>query len=174
MPSDRREVLTLAGVGLAAAVAGAVLGPFALQSNSGASALLSTVFPDLAGQPRRLRDWNGKVAACNFWATWCAPCREEIPLLISLYEKYRDQGVEVVGIGVDQLPKIAEFAANYRIPYPLLVGDARALELMRSLGNEAGALPYTVLLDRRGAVAHRKLGAFRQGELDTILAPLLR
>src|SRR6267142_3362502 len=174
MPPDRREILALAGVGLAAAVAGAVLGPLALQSSRGASALLSTVFPDLAGQPRRLREWSGKVAACNFWATWCAPCREEIPLLITLYDKYRDQGLDVVGIGVDKLPNIVEFAANFKITYHLLVGDARALDLMRSLGNEAGALPYTVVLDRQGTVAYRKLGAFRQGELDAILTPLLR
>jgi thiol-disulfide isomerase/thioredoxin len=174
MPPDRREILALAGVGLAAAVAGAILGPVALQSRSGASALLSTVFPDLAGQPRRLRDWSGKVAVCNFWATWCAPCREEIPLLITLYDKYRDRGLDVVGIGVDKLPKIVEFAANLKITYPLLVGDARTFDLMRSLGNEAGVLPYTVVLDRQGTVAHRKLGAFREGELDTILAPLLR
>jgi thiol-disulfide isomerase/thioredoxin len=174
MPPDRREILALAGVGLAAAVAGAVLGPFALQSRSGASALLSTIFPDISGRPRRLRDWSGKVAACNFWATWCVPCREEIPLLIALYGKYRDQGLDVVGIGVDKLPNIVEFAANLKITYPLLVGDARALDLMHALGNEAGALPYTVILDRQGTVAYRKLGAFRQGELDAILAPLLR
>lgn len=174
MPPDRREILALAGVGLAAAVAGAVLGPVALQSRSGASTLLSTVFPDIAGQPRRLREWSGKVAVCNFWATWCVPCREEIPLLIALYEKHRDQGLDVVGIGVDKLPKIVEFAANLKITYPLLVGDARALDLMHSLGNEAGALPYTVVLDKQGTVAYRKLGAFRQGELDAILAPLLR
>jgi thiol-disulfide isomerase/thioredoxin len=174
MPPDRREILALAGVGLTAAVAGAVLGPVALQSRSGASALLSTVFPDTAGQPRRLRDWAGKVAVCNFWATWCAPCREEIPLLIALYGKHRDQGLDIVGIGIDQLPKIMEFAANVKITYPLLVADARALDLMRSLGNEAGALPYTVVLDRQGAVAYRKLGAFRQGELDAVVTPLLR
>jgi thiol-disulfide isomerase/thioredoxin len=174
MPPDRREILALAGVGLAAAVAGAVLGPVVLQSGSGASSLLSTVFPDLAGRPRRLREWSGKVAACNFWGTWCPPCREEIPLLIALYEKYRHQGVDIVGIGVDKLPNIVEFAAKLNITYPLLVGDARALDLMRSLGNDAGALPYTVVLDRQGTVAYRKLGAFQQGELDTILAPLLR
>jgi len=171
---DRRELLALAGVGLAAAVAGAVLGPFALQSGSGASALLSTVFPDLAGQPRRLRDWRGKVAVCNFWATWCEPCREEIPLLITLYDKYRDQGVNVVGIGVDKLQNIVEFAAKLKITYPLLVGDMRALDLMRSLGNAAGALPFTAILDRQGAVTYRKLGAFRQGELDSVLTDLLR
>ena len=171
---DRREILALAGVGLAAAVAGVVLGPFALQSRSGASALLSTVFPDVTGQPRRLQDWRGKVAVCNFWATWCEPCREEIPLLITLYDKYRDRGVDVVGIGVDKLPNIVEFAAKLKITYPLLVGDVRALDLMRSLGNEAGALPFTAILDRQGVVTYRKLGAFRQGELDPILALLLR
>lgn len=171
---DRREILALAGVGLAAAVAGAVLGPFALQSTSGASVLLSTVFPDLAGQPRRLRDWRGKVAVCNFWATWCEPCREEIPLLITLYDKYRDRGVEVVGIGVDKRPNIVEYAAKLKISYPLLVGDARALDVMRSVGNKGGALPFTAILDRQGTVIYRKLGAFRQGELETILGPLLR
>ena len=166
---DRREILALASVGLAAAAAGAVLGPVALQSTSGASALLSTVFPDVTGQPRRLRDWNGKVAVCNFWATWCEPCREEIPLLITLYDKYRSQGVDVVGIGVDKLPNIVEFAAKMKITYPLLVGDVRALDLMRGLGNQAGALPFSVILDRQGAVIYRKLGAFRQGELDSLL-----
>ena len=171
---DRRELLALAGVGLVAAVAGAVLGPFALQSTSGASALLSMVFPDLAGEPRRLRDWHGKVAVCNFWATWCEPCREEIPLLITLYDKYRNQGLGVVGIGIDKLPNILEFAAKLKITYPLLVGDMRALDVMRNLGNEAGALPFTVILDRQGAVIYRKLGAFREGQLDAILAPLLR
>lgn len=171
---DRREILALGGVGLAAAVAGAVLGPIALQSGSGASAILSTVFPDLAGQPRRLRDWRGKVAVCNFWATWCQPCREEIPLLITLYDKYRDQGLDVVGIGVDKLPNIREFADNLKVTYTLLVGDMRALDLMRSLGNQAGALPFTAVLDRQGVVAYRKLGAFGRGELDPIVAPLLR
>jgi peroxiredoxin len=91
-----------------------------------------------------------------------------------MYDKYRHFGVDIVGIGVDQANKIAEFAANYRIPYPLLIGDARALELLRSLGNEAGALPYTVLLDRQGTVAYRKLGAFQQSELEEMLGQLLR
>ena len=174
MPTDRREILAFVGIGLAAAVAGAVLGPLALQSSSGASELLSTVFPDLSGRPRRLREWSGNVVVCNFWATWCAPCREEIPLFITLYDRYRNRGLDVVGIGIDNLPNIVEFASNLKITYPLLIGDARALDLMRSLGNEAGALPYTVVLDRQGTVAHRKLGTFRSGEVDIILEPLLR
>jgi peroxiredoxin len=91
-----------------------------------------------------------------------------------LYDKYRDRGVEVVGIGVDKRPNIVEFAANLKISYPLLVGDARALDVMHSVGNKGGALPFTAILDRQGTVIYRKLGAFRHGELDTILGPLLR
>jgi peroxiredoxin len=174
MPPDRRELLILGGVGLAAAIAGAVLGPFALQSQSGVPQLLSTVFPDAEGQARRLRDWSGQVVVCNFWATWCIPCREEVPLLIDVYDKYRQRGVQVVGIGIDQHAKIVDFAAKFKITYPLLIGDARALDVMRGLGNQAGALPYTVVLDRAGAVAARKLGAYKDAELHEILAVLLR
>lgn len=171
---DRRRALAYAGVALAAGVAGAVVGPLVLQRESGAASLLSTVFPDLQGQPRRLRDWEGRVAVVNFWATWCEPCREEIPLLIAARAQYGAQGVEVVGIGIDQLDKIHEFATKFKIDYPLLVGDIRALDVMRDLGNQAGALPYTVVLDRSGKVAARRLGAYKPGELDRVLAAILR
>jgi thiol-disulfide isomerase/thioredoxin len=171
---DRRKALAYAGVAFAAGVAGAVLGPLYLQKTTGAAGLLGTVFPDLQGQARRLLDWNGKVAVVNFWATWCEPCREEIPLLIEVSGKYATAGVEVVGIALDTVAKIQEYAANYRISYPLLVGDARALDLIRDLGNKAGALPYTVVLDRRGVVASRRLGAYKPGELDQVLASILR
>jgi thiol-disulfide isomerase/thioredoxin len=171
---DRRKALAYAGIALAGGAAGAVLGPLYLQKSTGAAGLLGTVFPDLKGQARRLLDWNGKVAVVNFWATWCEPCREEIPLLIEVSRKYAASGVEVVGIALDTVTKIREYAANYRISYPLLVGDARALDLIRDLGNQAGALPYTVVLDRRGVVASRRLGAYKPGELDEVLATIMR
>jgi peroxiredoxin len=151
-----------------------LLGPLILQSGSGAPQLLSTVFPDLKGQPRKLMEWKGTVAVCNFWATWCAPCREEIPMLVRWREEHHNEGAEVVGIGIDTVAKIGEFARKYEITYPLLVGDMRALDVMRELGNTAGALPYTVVLDRAGAVAHRKLGTITSLELDEVLANLLR
>jgi thiol-disulfide isomerase/thioredoxin len=173
MPADRRKVLAYALVGAGAAAAGAVLAPLVLQRRSGAAALLSTVFPDLQGQPRRLLDWKGSVTVTNFWATWCEPCREEMPLLADVRQRYRPKGVEVVGIGIDQVAKLVEFAANYKINYPLLVGDARALDVMRELGNRAGALPYTVILDRSGTLVGQRLGAFKPGELDRMLDPIL-
>lgn len=174
MPADRRKVLAYALVGAGAAAAGAVLAPLVSQRHSGAAALLSTIFPDLEGRPRRLLDWKGSVTVTNFWATWCEPCREEMPLLAEVHGRYRGRGVEIVGIGIDQVGKIREFAAKYGISYPLLVGDARALDVMRELGNRAGALPYTVILDRSGALAGQRLGALKAGELDRMLDTILR
>ncbi len=93
-----------------------------------------------------------------------------MPLLQAAHEKFRDLGLEVVGIGVDQHAKIVEYAAKYGISYPILVGDIRALDVLRDLSNAAGALPYTVLLDRKGAIAYRKLGPFKGEELDEVLS----
>jgi len=174
MRPDRREALILGAVGVGAAAAGALIGAFALQSQTGASVLLSHTFVDLEGKPRRLVEWQGRVLVCNFWATWCAPCREEIPLLISAQQQYGSKILQIVGIGIDRADKIGEFAAQLRITYPLLVADATAMDTMKQLGNQSGGLPFTVVLDRGGAVAKTRLGALKAGELDLILAPLLR
>jgi len=169
----RREFLALGAVGLAAAVAGALLGPMALQSMSGAGQLLAASFPDAAGRPHRLKEWLGKPVVFNFWATWCVPCREEIPLLVDFYKKFGQKGVEVVGICADQVVKMLEFSASYRISYPLLVADAGVFDLLRSLGNRAAALPYSVVVDRSGSIVYTKLGALAPGELEGVLVPMV-
>ena len=107
----------------------------------------------------------------NFWATWCAPCREEMPLLGVTAQK---KGFAVVGIGIDNAAKIREFADNYAIPYEILVAAPEAIQLMRALGNPSGALPFSVVLDRQGRLAQRKLGAFSGPELEGMVGPLLR
>jgi thiol-disulfide isomerase/thioredoxin len=106
---------------------------------------------------------------CNFWATWCLPCREEIPLLMQVRSRYAANGTEVVGIGIDHAAKIQQFAREFGITYPLLVADASGLDLMRKLGNQAGGLPYTVVVDRNGAIAYRRLGLLRAAELTARL-----
>jgi len=171
---QRRDALILAGVGLAAAGAGVVVGPLLLQSQTGAAELHAASFPDLAGSPRALDTWKGKVLLCNFWATWCGPCREEIPLLQETRRKYAKNGVEIVGIGIDHADKIRQFAVEFKISYPLLVADSGGIGLMHKLGNGEGALPFTVILDRHGAIAYRRVGILRGGELNTILAGLLQ
>jgi thiol-disulfide isomerase/thioredoxin len=167
----RREVALLGAAGAVALGAGALVGALGIQSTSGAGKLLSASFPDLSGRTRRLIEWQGRVAIFNFWATWCAPCREEMPLLDAIASKY---GVSVVGIGVDSVGKIREFVANVGIRYEVLVSDSRAIALVKDLGNPSGGLPFTVILDRAGRVALRKLGAFSQPELAAIVTALLR
>jgi thiol-disulfide isomerase/thioredoxin len=174
MAPGRREVLILGAIGAGAAVAGGLVGALALQAQSGAADLLAASFLDLSGAKRTLREWQGRVVVCNFWATWCAPCREEIPMLVAVREVFAAKGVEIVGIGIDHAAKIAEFAKTYGITYPLFIAEARAVELMRRLGNGLGGLPYTVVLDRLGAVAHRRLGALTRAELEGVIRGLLR
>jgi thiol-disulfide isomerase/thioredoxin len=173
MPA-RRDFLILGGVGLAAAVTGAIVGPLVLQSESGAADLLSARYPDVAGVPRQLSEWRGRVLVCNFWATWCAPCREEVPMLIETRTRYAPKGAEVVGIGIDNAAKIRQFAADYKINYPVLVADATGLDLMRKVGNQMGGLPYTVVLDRTGSIGYRRLGILKDSELQKVVEGMLR
>lgn len=173
MSPGRRKTLVLAGIGAGAAAAGALVGALAVQSRSGAAELLSARFPDLEGTPQRLLDFEGRIVACNFWATWCAPCREEVPLFVAAKQQYTPRGFEVVGIGIDHADKVTEFAAKFGVNYPIWIAGSEAIDLMRKLGNTAGALPYTVVLDRAGRIAAKRLGAFRKDELARLLQRLL-
>jgi thiol-disulfide isomerase/thioredoxin len=172
MVITRRKALLLAAAGIGAAGAGALAGALALQSRSGAAQLLAARYPDLEGRVHRLLDWRGKALLCNFWATWCAPCREEVPLLVSARQQWAGHGLEVVGIAVDNAANIREFSAIYNINYPVLIADASALELLRKLGNRGGGLPYTVAIGPTGAIIHRHLGPFSAAELRRVIASL--
>jgi thiol-disulfide isomerase/thioredoxin len=174
MTPGRREALILGGVAAAAAAIGGVVGALALQSGSGAGELLTRRFADLDGQPRRLADWKGKALVCNFWATWCAPCREEIPLLGAAQQHFGSRGLQVVGIALDNAANVRKFDESVKIGYPVLLADSSVIDMMRSLGNESGGLPFTVLLDSRGRVAGRRLGPYSEAQLNAAVAALLQ
>jgi thiol-disulfide isomerase/thioredoxin len=184
MKPGRRDSLILGAAGLAAAAAGFLVGPILLRSTdgqgageggAGAEAAMRTAsLVDLTGKPVQLAQWLDRILVCNFWATWCAPCREEIPLLMAARAKYAPNGVETVGIAIDNGAKVRDYASSLNISYPIFLAEANGLELMRKLGNSSGGLPFTVITNRQGRVAHRKLGAFHQGDLDQILGPLTR
>ena len=174
MTPGRRDALILGGVAVGAAAVGGVVGALALQTRSGTADLLASRFPDLSGQRRRLIEWQGKALLCNFWATWCVPCREEIPLLNAAQQQYAVDGLQVVGIAIDNAANVRQFAQSFEIRYPILLADSTALDLMRNLGNTAGGLPFTVLLDRRGRLAERKLGAYSASGLEAAVGGLLQ
>src|SRR5205809_6821171 len=120
MALARREALILGAIGAGAAVAGGLLGALALQAQSGAADLLAAPFRDLSGARRTLREWRGRVVLCNFWATWCAPRREEIPILGAVREVFAAEGAEIVGIGIDQAGKIEGVSRTYGGTYPIV------------------------------------------------------
>jgi len=135
--------------------------------------LSQVTLKDLSGTPQRLDQWGGKVLVVNFWATWCAPCRTEIPEFIRMQDRYRDQGLQFVGIAIDQPDKVARFADEVRFNYPVLIGEIDAVEFSRKLGNRLGALPFTAIFDRRGNLARTELGGLDETKLASLIQPLI-
>lgn len=174
-----RRALLFAGAGSLAAVAGYVahlwrlgsLGPAG--TADAAAAILASRLTNLDGVPQSLAVFRGKVLIINYWATWCAPCREEIPLFVRLQREFADKNVQFVGIAIDQADKVRDFAREFQINYPVLIGGIEAMELSRRAGNNAGVLPYTLVLDRSGAIAVRLVGAISGQRMREELAPLL-
>jgi thiol-disulfide isomerase/thioredoxin len=113
------------------------------------------------------------VLVVNFWATWCAPCREEMPLFVRAQREMGAKGLQFVGIAVDDAAKVRAFADEIGLNYPALVGGYGAMELSKTLGNSIMALPFTVVVDRTGAVALTHLGPIKEAQLDAILRQLL-
>jgi len=128
---------------------------------------------DLQGASQSLQQWRGRVLVVNYWATWCAPCREEIPLFVRMQERYGERGLLFIGIAIDQPDKVAEFAREFRVNYPLVLGGVDSIELLRQVGNRAGVLPYTLVLDRKGNLVSREPGGIKEAKLEKLILPLL-
>lgn len=125
---------------------------------------------DRMGKPTPIAAWGGKSLVLNFWATWCAPCRREIPLLQALDSKWAGQGVAVVGIAVDHRDEVLAFANQFKITYPLLIGEQDALDVVAAFGVETPVFPFTVFTDRRGEVVALFLGELHRPQADLILS----
>lgn len=140
---------------------------------SAVAALFSQSMPDAQGKPQELSQWKDRPLVVNFWATWCAPCVEEMPELSALQSEL-DVGkkAQIIGIGIDSPSNIAEFVGKYKITYPIYVGGLNGTELSRQLGNQAGGLPFTLLIDSTGKVRKSYLGRLKMDELRKDIASL--
>ena len=134
--------------------------------------LLTTPLITLTGKSQTLENWKGKVIVVNFWATWCPPCREEMPELSRLQDQLGPNGVQFVGIAIDEASNVAQFTKTTPVSYVLLIGTPESPGLMAQLGNRAQGLPFTVIIDRQGKLSWARLGRLDMGELNKQLATL--
>ena len=177
MTPARRAIL-FAAIGGAAAAAGYGFHrwrgtPAVFSGADPMAAILASRLTTLDGKEQSLSDFLGRVLVINYWATWCAPCREEIPIFVRMQREYGDQGLQFIGIAIDQADKVRGFAAEFQINYPLLLGGMEAVDLSRRAGNKAGVLPYTLVIDRSGRMVTGLAGGISEASLRTQLTPLL-
>ena len=132
-------------------------------------ALMAASFRDLDGRAHSLGEFQGRVVVLNFWATWCAPCREEMPGFERLQARWGGRGVQFVGVSNEEAEKVARFARPLGITYPLWTGGDEVAEMSRRLGNERSVLPHTVVLDRSGHVVETRVGAYLEADLQKLL-----
>lgn len=136
------------------------------------ASLYGTELKNLKDEPQTLEAYKGKVSVVYFWATWCAPCQIETLKLVRLYDKFKDKGVVVIGIALDNADKVRAFTKKMGVDYPTVYGGTSAIQIGRDLGNDVGAVPFTVILDRTGTVVETIKGDTPDGKLEAILAPL--
>jgi thiol-disulfide isomerase/thioredoxin len=125
---------------------------------------------DRDGKQRALSEWDGKPLVINFWATWCAPCRREIPMLNTLAREHRDQGVEVIGIAVDFRDDVLQYLQKMPIDYTVLIGEQDGMDAARAFGMETIGLPFTAFTDSAGRIATVHVGELHHAEAEAILA----
>jgi thiol-disulfide isomerase/thioredoxin len=133
-------------------------------------ALYATSLPDLELRPQALSQWKDQTLLVNFWATWCVPCRQEIPALVRIQSRYSPKSMRIVGIALDNPDQARAFAKNFGINYPVLIGSLNTMDLTRSLGNRGEALPYTLVLAPGGKVSKFHLGALKEPEIEALIA----
>lgn len=127
--------------------------------------LFAQNIPDIQNQPQALSQWKDKTLVVNFWATWCAPCVEEMPELAELQTEIASKNMQIIGIGIDSDKNIKEFAAKHNINYPLYIAGMGGSDLAKQMGNQAGGLPFTVLIMPDGQVKQTYLGRLDMKEL---------
>ena len=142
----------------------------AKQSTQG---LFAANFPNENGRPQALKQYAGKIVVLNFWASWCEPCREEMPELSELHTAYKDQNLVVLGMAIEDVAAINDFLKETKVSYPLFAADMQGMEIASNLGNDKGVLPFTVIIKPDGTVAKTYFGRVTKPLLEQTLKTLM-
>jgi peroxiredoxin len=173
MPRTRR-VLILAGLLLLTGwLLLALSGKLSNSTGNSTESLYASSFVNKMGTPQPISQWHGKILVVNFWASWCPPCLEEMPSLNQFHQQYQAKGVQVVGISTEDINALKKFEQQLKLDYPLLAGDAEAMSLAQSLGNDRSILPFTVIIDKSGKIAQIVFGKLEKTTLEKVVTPLL-
>jgi len=172
----KSKLLTFAAIAIVFTAIGIYVGVKRLNpapaENTAVAALMQSSLPDTKNQQRALAEWKGKTLLVNFWATWCPPCVAEMPELVELQADMAGRNVQIIGIGIDSPSNIQQFSEKLQISYPLLVAGMQGTELSRQFGNQAGGLPFTVLIGPDGQIRQTYLGRLDMKKVRADLASL--
>lgn len=165
----QRRTLWMGGLGLAAAAAGVGLASWRLRtvepSSPAQAAFWAAQFEGPNGEQVVMNQFRGQPLLVNFWATWCPPCVEELPMLNAFQAAHAARGWQVLGLAVDQPAAVRNFMKKLPLSFPVGMAGLAGTDLSRSLGNVSGGLPYTVVFDRSGALVHQKIGKVSEADL---------
>jgi len=128
---------------------------------------------DLEEKTRDVKEWDGQVLMINFWATWCPPCRKEIPAFVELQDKYLAKGFKIVGVALDEKQAVIDFTDSMGVNYPILMAEQEGIALSKAYGNRLGVLPFTVIVDRKGNIIHRLRTELTFKQVEGMIKPLL-
>ena len=142
-------------------------------NNASTQPFFAATFPDENSKPQALQQYAGKIVVLNFWATWCEPCREEMPELSELQNTYKDKNVVVLGVAADEIAAIKEFTNQTKVSYPLFAADMQGMDIASQLGNDKSVLPYTVIIAADGSVAKSYFGRVTKALLSETLNKLI-
>lgn len=148
-----------------------------ISTNHNTGTTTDTVFTthlmSTAGNAQNLSQYQGKIIVLNFWATWCPPCREEMPELSLLHEEYQHKNLVVLGVAIDELDLVNNFLQSSPVSYPIFVATSAEMDFSSQLGNDKDVLPYTVIINTDGKVITSYFGRINKPQLEAAIKPLL-
>lgn len=171
-----KKFLPLALLSLLSLLLGGFLGWQQFSTNNAlpAATIQQIKLPDMGKTLHHGEEWLGKVVVVNHWATWCPPCREEIPLFIEAQNNFGALGLQIVGIAHNEsIDTVRAYADSIGINYPSLIAIVDGIKIMKQQGNTRGSLPFTAFFDRDGKLVHTRLGQISSEELHTAITSLL-